>query len=232
MSQTLELSSIVESLEELNKQLHSFLLDKELIGLAQSTAILDNLQTIVEVLNTKGVGSTLDVYKAEPKNPVERYNCQEIVLTQYQEGADYITISRYLSSLGYSIKANDISNWIEIYNSTSILAKSEMKYGDVFDTTGQLQRLFNILNDELVNLERVDPEELRKSSIYEIKLQYMSEIRATLKDAAQLSQAINNLNEIDNYKKVVFEEIRKLSPETALTIVQRLKSVKALHASI
>ena len=203
-------TNVVQLGQKLSYELKSFLENNKLIGTKDSTYLVDSFETFLELLSDPIVSKELDNYKLQIQNPVEKYGVAAEVIALLEEGKSNGVISEHLAYKGLSmISTEDIRKFSKEYETADVINKIEKSNTNVFDTTTQLQVIFDTLNDKLAKLNYVDDERLAKAKVVreQLELEYTRELRMTLKDAAQLAQAIENLNRQQKFNQLVLRTV-------------------------
>lgn len=209
------------------------LIDAELAGQLEWDLIINEFYGILDLLNDPIISEPLDNLAIEVKSKVDFYGVGSLIIALYEDGVEIEKIAEHLQLQEVRITPKEIGDWLSNENRRGILDKAINKYGDVFDTAGQLQRIMNKLEDLIDKVEREENlTHFKKTSKYEVLLQITAEIRKTVKDASDVTKTIIALQKIEKFKQDVLEEIKKESPECSQRIFKRMANLATIYGSM
>lgn len=202
--------------------------ENEIINLQPWDEIFINLNTCYEILNQ--AESPIDNYKIIVKHPIDQNGLGNITLALYEDGLTFQQIAEYHAYRDFKISKSEVQNWIENYGSKTIINKINTEFGSVFDTEYQLQSLFERLNTMLTEIDQKQNSDyaIAKTSKDEVYLAYCSEVRQTIKDAANLAEAIATMKNVEEFQRIVLETINEIDPSTKNKIIRKWKEHKNL----
>lgn len=220
-------TNVLQLGNRLHKEFRKTLEDNELIGISEWDYLLNSLSSFLDALADPLVSDNLDNYKIQRVNPIERLGLTSMVIQLIENGLTPKEISREYKGQGISISINDIESLLDSYNTAPITEKIERNNLSVFDTSQQLELLLSEILNITQEIEEISDEELKnaRTTRSDIKIKLSAERRQTIKDAASLAQAIQMLQDTQNFKKAVLEEIGKLDHRTQQIIMRKIKQV-------
>lgn len=207
------------------------------IGLEPWQSLLEEAYQIKDLLNNPIISQPLnnaELKKGKKQNPVDKYGMQSLVISLYEDGLGFKKIAEYLEAQGLPITNTDVSDWIKDYSVSDITTQVELSNGSVFDTQFQLQDLFDKIYKLLQEIQIRDDADYKaaKTTKEQVKLEIYKELRMSVKDAATLATAVANMQTIENFKKIVIEEVNKLDPGTAQRIWKKIREAKSMFSSL
>lgn len=207
--------------------------EAELAGQLEWDVLVNEFYGILDLLNDPTISKPLDNLSIEVKSKVDFYGVGSLIVALYEDAVSIEKIAEHLQLQNISITPKEITDWLATENSKGILDKATNRYGDVFDTAGQLQRILNKLEDLLVKVEEEENlAHFKKTSKYEVILQVAAEIRKTVKDASDVTKTIIALQKIEKFKQDVLEEIKKESPECSQRIFKRMANLATIYGNM
>jgi hypothetical protein len=197
-------------------------------------SILEELYGITESLQSPAIAENLDNYALQISSPVEKYGVGSKVITLAEEGKSSEEISISLAYSGVTIDKKDISKWLKQYEGLSTSEKIESSRGSIFDTQYQLQEVFERLHSLMESVENKEDNHYYKGKTIkeQVILDVVKEIRQSVKDASQLASTVASMQSVENFQKIVVEEVSKVDPDVAQTIWRRLKEAKSFYNSM
>ena len=228
----MDYTNVLQLLDSYIKGYKRALSSEELIGVEPWQTLLEEITGVYNLLNSPTICPEIDNHAIVQKSKITQYGVETIVTSLYEEGFKPTEISNQLQSQGLVVSSKEIKEWLNDYSIMPIVDKATYQYGSVFDTQTQMQNIFNKLNYLLAEVEDTDRGQFRKTSKQEVILQYMTELRMTLKDATSLAATVSNLEAIESYKQVVLEEVGKVDPIVRQKIIRRLQEAKILLRNI
>ncbi len=205
-----------------------------LLGTEPWQGLLEELLGIRDLLNDPAISAPLDNYQIQKQSPVERYGVASLVIALSEDNVTPRKISEHLESQGIPISEAEIKGWLKQYETAPITTKTDMVNGSIFDTQGQLQSVFDRLHSLLDEVDDRTDAHFASARITkeQVKLEYMKEIRQSIKDAASLAAVVANMQTVEQFKKVVVEEVGKVDPATAQRIWKKIREAKAMFSSL
>lgn len=216
-------------LKSLLSQLKTALLKHELYGIEDFDNILSTLTTI-----TDSVEANPDIFIPVKEHVIDKYGLGEVLVKFVNNGYDYKVISEILTTQsGMTITSKDIKEWVENYSSLNYNKKPK-GHGNLFDVQERMQDVYARLNDHLELVNTSDPGDFfkAKTTKQQVTLEIYKEIRMLTKDAANIMQAVSRQQQLQEFRKIILESIREVSPSTAQAIVRKLKQNKALASAL
>ncbi len=178
------------------------------------------------------VAGELDIYAA--RGSVEKLGLSKEVLALASNKLGATEISQRFKERGISINASTIRAFIEKYQSSSYGERVKVRTTSVFDTSTQLEKLLAQINSQLGRLQySTDPKQQENHS------KYISELRQTIKLAADLQIKLGELFERRRFQEAVKQVILSVcTPDQQQEVLRLLKdfgdptavAVKALSA--
>ena len=206
----MEYTNVVQLGQKLSYELKTFLEYNNLIGTKEATYLVESFESFLDTLSDPIVSEKLDNYKLQVQNPIEKYGASNEVINLIEEGKSPALIVQQLGAKGLGmISIEDVKSYIKEYEQADIVTKIEKSNTSVFDTEAQLEVIFKTLQSEIDNLAYVDEEMLAKARTtkYQLKLEYLREVRMTVKDATTLAQAIENLTRQRKFNTLVLKTV-------------------------
>lgn len=198
------------------------------IGREPYLSIVEELDEIISNLSDPTVTKPIDNVEIVPFKgmlEIDRLGLGEIVSMYVTDNLSSARISDLLNAQGFIITKLDVDNWLSSVNSKGILDRPTLTgFGSVFDTQAQLQSVFDRLKELEIELDSQD-ESLYKGKVTkkQVQREFMSEVRATIKDATSLAKSLQRSDDIEDIKRIMIEEINKVSPPVAMSIWRRLR---------
>lgn len=224
-------NAIGESLVEWKGRLKVYLLSKSLLGIPTMTDLLEDLDDIIEALDVpEGGGLTL-----RHVHTIDRYGCGPTVLSMYCEGMDPSSIAKVLESqIGTPITGGEVQKWIDTYEASGAVRRSTMTNLSIFDTKNRMEDIYAMLEATLAQVESADESEFSraKTTRYEVKLNAIGQIRAAIKDARQVVEALHQMNTYRELADIILQEIRSESLSAQQRIMRRLKEKNVVLKAI
>ena len=222
MSNGLEL--IAEGLEQLKGELEN----QALINVLPWNEIYLKLNDGLDILNS--ATSAVDNYVPVVKHPVDQMGLGDITLALYEEGTSFKDISEYHKHRTFDISPKQVQQWIESYSNKTVLAKVDLEHGSVFDTQIQIQGLFDNLSTMLKKIELKNNSDyaIARTSKDEVYLAYCTEVRQVIKDAAALTEAVANMQNIEEFQRIVLQVVNEVDPKVKNRIMRKWKKQKEL----
>lgn len=232
-----DFTNVIQLYVSFTEKLKSQLETNSFIGLEPWHSLLMEAYEIKELLNNPLISQPLnnaELIKGKKQNPVDKYGMQSLVISLYEDGLTYQRISEYLQGQGLPIESKHVGDWIKEYSASEITTQVELRNGSVFDTQFQLQDLFDKIYALLQEIQAKDDKDYTsaKTTKEQVKLEVYKELRMSVKDAATLATAVANMQTIENFKKIVIEEVNKLDPGTAQRIWKKIREAKSIFNSL
>lgn len=228
---TTEYTNIVQLGNRLVNELKVYIESNNLIGRPDANYLISSFEDFIDKLSDPIVSQELDNYKLTTQNPVERYGVVEEVITQLEEGKQSKDIAESLAIRGLPIEVKHITAFRREYQNADIVSKIEKSNASVFDTQVQLQMIFDSLNDKLAALAYVDDTRLEKARVVkeQLELEYTRELRMTIKDAKDLAEAINNMQNTSKFSQIVLNTVNSLCGPTVFNqVVSEIRKQKLM----
>lgn len=210
-------------------QFKNALLKHELFGIEEFDNLLGTLNTLSE-----SVEANPDVFIPINEHVIDKYGMGEVVIKFVNNGFNYKTISEIITvQSGVGIGQKEIKEWVENY-STLKYNKKPQGHGNLFDVQDRMQQIYTQLSDHINEVKSTSKEEfLRAKTTRQSELrETYKEIRMLTKDAANLMQAITSQQQLAEFRKVILESIKEVSPATAQAIIRKLRQNKAIASSL
>lgn len=224
------MTSILKEYNEVCEQLRNELVKKELL-IEPFISIVEELFAIGESLNDPVISGELDNYSLKIQSPIEKYGVASNVINLAEDGKSPEEISASLEYTGVIIDKKDIKQWLKQYENLPALKKLETSRGSIFDTQFQLQEIFERLHTLLERVEDKEDADYARAKVVkeQVVLDYMKEIRQSVKDASALAATVASMQSVENFKQIVVEEISKLEPAVAQRIWRKIREAKQIH---
>lgn len=227
-SVTPELSILIE---EVHAETVKLLTAKSLLGKADSDRLLDKIVTLKEIIQTLN----LNINTLSNQSIIDTLGLGDNIIYLRDSGNDFRAISKVLSTqTGRIISANEVQNWLESYDSASLLKNPRGTIGSVFDTRSVMENLFMELYAHLEKVKKEDDKKFAdaRTTRSQVELDIYKEIRHLTKDAAAIIESISNMQRYKEFQRLVIESIDEVSPEAKQQIMRKLKDQKALFNSL
>ena len=211
------------------EQYKNALLKHELYGIEE----FDNL--LVQLIN---LNNSLEISKKTfitlDEHVIDKYCLGEVVLKFVNNNFSYSSISEIISiQAGVIINVKQIKDWVENYSHLASLEKPQ-GHGNLFDIQERMQDIFSELQEHLHLVKQTDKEEFYKARItkQQVLLETYREIRALTKDAASIINSLSHQAQLQEFRKVIIESIKEVSPAVAQSVIRKLKQNKALYSAL
>ena len=206
--------------------------DKALINVEPWSEIYLELQSCFDILNT--ANSEADNYSLQVKHPIDQFDLGNITIALYEDGLDYADIAEYHTAREFKITSTEVKKWLTNYTNSSVLEKTSLQHGSIFDTEYQLQSLFDRLNTQLKEIDLKDNLDYAsgRTTKDEVYLAYCTEIRQTIKDAATLAEAVANMQKVERFQQIVLQCINEVSPTVRNKIIRLWQKEKQLFKGL
>lgn len=230
----MDYTNVLQALNTFCDRFRGTLEQESMIGTSPWQELLEELLGIKDLLNDPVISQPLDNYQIQPQSPVEKFGAASIVIALSEDGMNPKSISAHLETQGIPISEAEIKGWLKAYQQAPITQKPAMANGSIFDTQGQMQIVFDKLHTLLDELDDQEDSHYLSAKITkeQVKLDYMKEIRQSIKDAASLAAVVANMQTVEQFKKVVIEEVNKVDPATAQRIWKKIREAKAMYSSL
>lgn len=225
--------NVIQLYERNCEQLRKNMEEKSLIGILEWDLLLNEFYGVLDLLNDPTVSGEIDNLAIQIKSKVDYYGVGSLIIALYEDNLSVEKIAEHLQLQNVNLTPEEVSDWLTTESKKGIIDKATNRYGDVFDTAGQLQRILNKLETLLTQVEsESDLNHFKKTSKYEVILQVASEIRKTVKDASDVTKTIIALQKIEKFKQDVLEEIKKESPDCSQRIFKRMSNLATIYGSM
>lgn len=218
-----------EYLSNFTGQFKEALLKHELYGIEEFDNLLSSIKTISD-----GIEANPDVFIPINEHIIDKYGLGEMVIKFINSGYNYKTLAEILTTQsGVSINQKNIKEWVENY-STLTYKKRPQGHGNLFDVQERMQDIYSRLLEHLQTVEKTSQNEFLQAKItkQQVTLDIYKEIRMLTKDAANIMQAISHQAQLQEFRKVILESIKEVSPATAQAIIRKLRQNKAIASAL
>ncbi len=220
---------IKEYLNNFKENLKNALLKYELFGVEEFDNLLNSLSLL-----TNQIDNDRELYLPLKEHIIDKYGLGQSVINlannQYSSSqiAEVITIQS-----GVIISKDEINYWLQNYSVINGVRKTKI-HGNLFDIQDRMQDIYMQVIDHLEVIKESDKEEFysAKTTRQQVVLDTYKELRALTKDASSILQSISQQQQLNEFRKLVIESIKEVSPTTAQSIVQKLKQNKAIYTAL
>jgi hypothetical protein len=210
-----QISDVSKDLSDLKPFLakeHAIELEAAIVKLQAALHLFNNNEVLPAVIGELEVFST--------RTSVERLGIgKEVVEMAARKKLKPPEISHILEQRGFAVTAAAVKIFLDKYQKLTYAEKVKIKSDSVFNTSNQLEKLLTIINAQLGRLQYSTDAKQQ-----EVHSKYVSELRQTLKLAADLQLKIGELAARQKFEEAVKEIIFGIcSPEQQKEVLQSLK---------
>ncbi len=234
----MDYTNILQLLHKHCNEFQSALEATSLIGVEPWVSLYDQIVGLKEILDQPsllGAPNPLDNQALGQPSPIDKYGLASLVISLHENNITPVVIAKQVEGLlSISLSGTDVEAWIEQYNRAPITTKVGLSNGSIFDTQTQLQTVFDTLHNLLTEVNDQDSEYFypAKTTKEREKLEVIKEVRQSIKDAAALSATIAQMESVENFKRIVIEEINKENPAAAQRIWKRIRAQQSMMNSL
>lgn len=222
-----ELKSYVKTFIE---DLKNALLKYELFGVEEFDQLLTSIQSLESSINVNK-----DIFINLLQSPIDKYNMGEYTIRYINNGYTYKQIAEILSlNAGIIITEKDVKTWRNTYSSLDRINTRARNTSNLFDIQDRMQDIYTQLYEHLEVIKETDKKEFlaARTTRQQVILDVLKEVRMLTKDAANILESISHQQQLNEFRKVILESIKEVSPSVAQSIIRKLKQNKALFSTL
>jgi hypothetical protein len=222
----LEIKSFILDFRERFKQC---LLKHELYGIEDFDLLLQSINLIADTMLERE-----DLFIPVQEHKLDKFGLSEMAVRFANVGKSHREIAETISTAGgVSITEKEVKEWFETYSNLKMVKKKKT-YGNVFAIQERMQDIYSQLMEHLDGVKETENEEFwkGKTTKQQVILDIYKEVRYLTKDATDILKSINHQQQLEQFKMLVLETIRKIDPGTARIIIEKLEQDKALFNAI
>ena len=222
-----ELKSYLNSFKE---DLKNLLLKHELYGIPEWDTLLSSLTQLTDSVNIDE-----DYYISLNQSPIDKYDLSDYAVKYINSGMGYKAAAEVLSiNAGIVISEREVKEYIETYSVIDRVKKKKKEVGNIFDIQDRMQDIYSQLLEHLEEIKQTDKEEFlrAKTTRQQVVLDTYKEVRMLTKDASSILESISHQEQLQEFRKVILESIKEVSPAVAQTIIRKLRQNKALFTAL
>lgn len=206
------------------------LLKHELYGIEEFDQLLVSMQNLENSIKVND-----DIYINLIQSPIDKYAMGEYAIKYINNGYTHKQTAEILSlNAGVIITEKDVKNWRDSYSSLDRINTRARNTSNLFDIQDRMQDIYTQLYDHLEHIKETGQQEFlaARTTKQQVILETMKEIRMLTKDAANILESISHQQQLNEFRKVILESIKEVSPSVAQSIIRKLKQNKALFSAL
>ena len=208
----------------------SALLKHELFGIKEFDQLLTSIQNLENSINVND-----DIFINLIQSPIDKYGMGEYAIKYINNGYTYKQTAEILSlNAGIIITEKDVKTWRDNYSSLDRINTRSKNTSNLFDIQDRMQDIYTQLYEHLDLIKETEQKEFlaARTTRQQVVLDTMKEIRMLTKDAASILESISHQQQLNEFRKVILESIKEVSPSVAQSIIRKLKQNKALFTAL
>lgn len=226
-------SSLPSAFKSFKKRFQLALKESLLEDIAPWDTLYSELDTLITILDDPDISKPLDRFTSisNSKSIIDRLGLGKHILGLIESGISYEETAEILrENSGKSIKVEDVENWLNEFDKSSISSKSKVVTNSIWNTKDIYDDLYIQMSDLIQMIRQKDDESFLRSRVTkeQVLIESIRELRQLAKDAESIMSRIEESKKVETFIGFILRDLKgRISPAEFMGIVKSWSDYKS-----